>query len=134
MATIAEIMGLGLCYICKKWKRVDDNGRCGTCRNHIQRQKKILARNPHWLKMLELSNGCCISCGQPTEVYTVDHIIPLSIEWNWDIQNLQPLCSNCNNRKGERIIDFRPGWWFPVLEEVIDEDSDSPVTFNISGI
>lgn len=43
----------------------------------------------------------CDECGTQYGL-TVDHIIPLSKGGTWDLDNLRPLCGNCNSRKGDR--------------------------------
>lgn len=41
----------------------------------------------------------CKSCGRQATL--VDHIIPTSVDWDkrLDKDNLQPLCTNCHNKK-----------------------------------
>ena len=43
----------------------------------------------------------CVECGAPSD--TVDHIVPLSRGGTNDIGNLQPMCWNCNRKKGAKI-------------------------------
>lgn len=35
---------------------------------------------------------------------TVDHIIPLAEGGTWDWDNLQPMCTRCNSKKGSLLI------------------------------
>lgn len=35
---------------------------------------------------------------------TVDHIIPVAEGGTWDIDNLQPMCTNCNGKKSNHMI------------------------------
>lgn len=61
----------------------------------------------------------CLRCG--SEETTKDHVIPKSLlkrqltrrqyaEWCVEARkiNIQPLCSDCNGRKGDKAIDYRP--------------------------
>ena len=62
-----------------------------------------------WEELKKKYNNRCAVCGEEKKL-TVDHIVPLS-RWNeWiethkvnylanDIQNIQPLCINCNSQK-----------------------------------
>lgn len=47
----------------------------------------------------------CLACG--AKETTVDHVIPLSLKGTNTIDNLQPLCNPCNNRKHAKIVDYR---------------------------
>lgn len=59
-----------------------------------------------WLALCEYYGSICLCCGQAT-VLTVDHVVPLSKGGRNDITNIQPLCSDCNNKKGATAIDYR---------------------------
>ena len=51
-------------------------------------------------------NYTCAICGrkEPEIKLTIDHIVPISERGtNW-ISNIQPLCQNCNCKKGKRLI------------------------------
>lgn len=43
----------------------------------------------------------CVKCGKPAD--TVDHIIPMSRGGTNDPDNLQPMCWDCNRRKGAKV-------------------------------
>jgi len=51
----------------------------------------------------------CLACDryEPEIKLTPDHVVPLSRGGRNDIQNIQPLCSHCNNRKRAKTIDYR---------------------------
>jgi 5-methylcytosine-specific restriction endonuclease McrA len=38
---------------------------------------------------------------------TVDHVIPISMDGSNNIENIQPLCRECNSAKHTQTIDFR---------------------------
>ncbi len=44
---------------------------------------------------------------EPKSILTPDHIIPLSQKGPNTIDNIQPLCLNCNSSKGTKTIDYR---------------------------
>lgn len=49
----------------------------------------------------------CLACGEKRPL-SPDHVVPISRGGSNDISNIQPLCSECNNRKHARTIDYRP--------------------------
>ncbi len=64
-----------------------------------QEKKKILAK----------SEGKCAHCGKPLkeseDMWTVEHIIPISKGGSNDKNNLVMLCKTCNENKSNNIID-----------------------------
>lgn len=50
----------------------------------------------------------CLLCGETGGKLTPDHVVPLARGGSNGIENIQPLCASCNNRKKTRIIDYRP--------------------------
>lgn len=65
-----------------------------------------------WIVMVDHHENRCARCdseveGQPTK----DHIMPIYQGGSDDIENLQPLCRQCNSSKGPDTTDHRkPGW------------------------
>ena len=49
----------------------------------------------------------CVCCGT-TRRLGLDHIRPVSKGGQTVIENLQLMCRDCNLRKGNQIIDYRP--------------------------
>lgn len=48
----------------------------------------------------------CLRCGSKNDL-SIDHVVPVSKGGVKAKFNLQTLCRDCNNWKGDRIIDFR---------------------------
>jgi 5-methylcytosine-specific restriction endonuclease McrA len=62
-----------------------------------------------WIELCAKCDHRCLCCGrrEPEIKLTVDHIIPISKGGSNSITNIQPLCGTCNNRKNNKIIDYR---------------------------
>lgn len=57
-------------------------------------------------KVFSLYGKSCLNCGSNYKL-ALDHIKPICIGGKNTIENLQPLCKNCNSKKGKKIIDYR---------------------------
>jgi len=55
-----------------------------------------------WENLKKLHNFKCVKCGEIKKL-TKDHIIPLSKGGSDFIENIQPLCKNCNSKKWANI-------------------------------
>ncbi len=52
-----------------------------------------------WLLIKEMYCGLCAYCGLPTELLTLDHIVPISKGGDHSFDNIAPACRSCNARK-----------------------------------
>lgn len=59
-----------------------------------------------WLDLCSKYGNICLCCKMKKPL-TVDHIIPLSKGGKHCIDNVQPLCMECNHKKFVTIIDYR---------------------------
>jgi 5-methylcytosine-specific restriction endonuclease McrA len=71
-----------------------------------------------WLKLLELADGKCLSCGKERKL-TMDHIKPVLMGGKTDLANVQPLCGRCNSSKGTQTIDYREPRFIYWLQEYL---------------
>jgi 5-methylcytosine-specific restriction endonuclease McrA len=55
-----------------------------------------------WNALKEKGNYKCAICGEEKKL-TKDHIIPLSKGGNNFIENIQPVCRNCNSKKHNKL-------------------------------
>ena len=62
-----------------------------------------------WWEMLDFFKSHCVCCGEWFEYITKDHIVAVCCGGGDGIDNLQPLCENCNSRKMD-FEDYRPGY------------------------
>jgi 5-methylcytosine-specific restriction endonuclease McrA len=76
---------------------------------HNYRAKVVINGGSHtqqeWEAALEKLNHACAKCGS-TQRIEKDHIVPVSRGGANNINNLQPLCRNCNAQKNDRTIDY----------------------------
>lgn len=77
-----------------------------------RRNRKLKANGSHtiyeWLNLKAQYNWTCPCCkkAEPEIKLTEDHIIPLSKGGSDNIENIQPLCRNCNSKKNIKIIKY----------------------------
>ncbi len=64
-----------------------------------------------WEELKKEYNWTCHACGktEPEIKLTVDHKLPLSKDGRNVIENIQPLCKNCNSKKQSKLITY-PCW------------------------
>lgn len=63
-----------------------------------------------WDDLKERYDYTCLRCGrtEPDIKLTADHIIPISKNGRGTIDNIQPLCGQCNTAKHDNSYDYRP--------------------------
>lgn len=101
----------------KEWIRENPeiytkSSRKSALKNWYRRQAELKANggshtDDEWQELCARYGNRCVCCGRKTALQH-DHIIPVSLGGPSDIGNIQPLCKRCNDRKGTRIIDYRP--------------------------
>ncbi len=80
--------------------------------SNARRVKKLNAGGLHtleqWEKLKEQFDFTCPACGgkEPEIKLTRDHIVPIIKNGTDNIDNIQPLCRNCNSSKKTRIKKY----------------------------
>lgn len=64
-----------------------------------------------WDEMRALFRGACVRCGASDSSLVRDHVVPIYKGGSDGIDNIQPLCTKCNCRKGPETTDWRVGAW-----------------------
>lgn len=79
---------------------------------HLKSRRYALERNAEgshslkqWQELKKSYKNKCAICGQEKKL-TKDHIIPLSKGGTDFIENIQPLCRNCNSKKHNKIYIY----------------------------
>jgi len=90
----------------KRWKAKNPGRMAHLKARRYAREKR--AEGSHsfieWEELKAKHNNLCAACKQEKPL-TKDHIIPLSKGGSDNINNIQPLCRNCNSKKWAKI-DF----------------------------
>ena len=82
---------------------------------HVHRRRaRIKGLKDHfkpaeWRALCKQYDHRCLCCGEQKPL-SPDHVIPISSGGSNAIDNIQPLCLECNLRKNAKTIDYRPGW------------------------
>ena len=104
-----------------KWKRNPE-----TAQQHTLTRSQRLAEarklgshtDAEWSNMLEICDWRCVRCGTKTEGPPCkDHIRPIYRGGSDGIENIQPLCRECNSKKGPDVTDHRPRGWRDKMPE-----------------
>ncbi|MDZ4341353.1 MAG: HNH endonuclease signature motif containing protein [Candidatus Binatia bacterium] len=74
------------------------NGAIRRSRLHSARQKGTHTKE-QWLALLELIKGICPRCLEAKSHFHKDHIVCLYHGGSDGIENIQPLCPQCNTSK-----------------------------------
>lgn len=82
-----------------------------------------------WKELLALYQGCCAYCGVHSTDLTCDHIVPLKLGGDNNIENLVPACRRCNSSKRHKPL----AEWNPVLAGVVIKELELKLS-KIKGV
>ena len=88
----------------RRWKAKNPERMAHLKARRYAREKGAEGRHTleEWEALKESANQKCLNCREEKEL-TKDHIIPLSKGGTDYIDNIQPLCRNCNSKKHNHI-------------------------------
>lgn len=99
-----------------RWKEMNP----GRLAKWYRQRRAKASQGPHyseaeWHALLAVYGYRCVACGVEAQhtaegFLTPDHVIPVCMSGPNSIDNIQPLCLDCNRRKNGRVIDYRPSW------------------------
>lgn len=61
-----------------------------------------------WHAMKQVVGNTCVCCWEVASPLSRDHIVPLAMGGENSFVNVQPLCRECNQRKHNKVVDYRP--------------------------
>lgn len=85
-----------------------------------------------WEALVVFCEGMCVRCGSDARLVK-DHIIPIYQGGSDGIDNLQPLCAECNSSKGRENKDFRLANWKDCLANASQMPSNASPTVTVTG-
>ena len=77
-----------------------------------------------WEALVSYCGGRCLKCG--ADDVCKDHIVPIYQGGSDGIDNLQPICSTCNSRKGSDTTDLRPDGWEDAVSNATSTGVQTP--------
>jgi len=97
----------------KRWGDIKKESRSTRLK---RAREKGTHSNQEWQIMQEICDFKCVRCGVSSsdldgERLCKDHIIPICKGGDDSINNIQPICRNCNTAKTNEQIDYRPVDW-----------------------
>lgn len=106
-----------------RWARANKGHVAALARN---RRAKLAGSGGHhtgqqWLDLIDACGKKCLRCSTQNENLQADHIVPVACGGSNNIDNIQPLCQDCNMWKRTRIVDYRPAHLRRELEGVTRE-------------
>ena len=123
--------------VAKKKKTLSANGtlgataRWGEIRSSATRSERLAngrrlgKHSPQeWQALIIFCDGKCCRCGE--RPIAKDHIVPLCSGGSDSIDNIQPLCRNCNTSKRLDTTDHRPDGWREFVAAYCETSSKTP--------
>ena len=93
----------------KRWRRENPNKLAVQLAR--RRARKLNAEGDFTVEefeaLCEKYGNVCLRCGDREALLTPDHVVPLSLGGSNLMENIQPLCGNCNSWKNVKVIDYR---------------------------
>lgn len=112
----------------KRWRR--ENPQKMAVQLARRRARKLEAEGDFTVEefeaLCEKYGNMCLRCGDRDVLLTPDHVVPLSLGGSNLLENIQPLCGNCNSWNNIKVIDYRPEAIRPDQPELFVSTADAP--------
>lgn len=82
--------------------------------------KTVKVKPEEWAHLVRAANGRCLACGNESDIQ-MDHIVSVKAGGLTRLDNVQPLCRNCNQRKGTKTIDYRDATFLSAVADLTTE-------------
>jgi 5-methylcytosine-specific restriction endonuclease McrA len=98
----------------KKWAEKNaEKVKAAKANNRRKRRAAKNGDNGHFTAeefdaLCSVNGYACLCCGATDRKLEADHVVFLTRGGSDGIENIQPLCGECNGRKFTAIIDYRP--------------------------
>ena len=97
----------------KRWEGVKKESRGERL---AKAKEKGIHTEKEWELIKKICNYKCVKCGIDEsklhgEKLCKDHVIPICLSGSDAIENIQPICRNCNTAKTNDQTDYRPKNW-----------------------
>lgn len=94
----------------EQWAEFRRKRTAGKLKHREQRYSSPVRHSEaQWLALLAACGYKCVKCGCGDSIIGRDHVIPLSLGGSDAIDNIQPLCLECNSAKNNQSTDYRQG-------------------------
>lgn len=96
-----------------RWRAKNPDARASFCAARRAKKKAVggTFTRSEWAALKEKYGHVCLRCRE-SKPLSIDHVIPIDLDGRHSIENIQPLCIQCNSAKGTQVIDYRPEEWF----------------------
>jgi 5-methylcytosine-specific restriction endonuclease McrA len=89
-------------------------------REAIKKSLEHTFTKKEWLACLNYFNNKCAYCGSESSMLQQDHVIPVSKNGPYVLDNIVPACGSCNSSKNNKLISD----WYPHQEFYKKENED----------
>lgn len=122
--------------------RHSPRGRAAQARKKARRRDRLESGNHtltagQWMQLKAAWSYQCAYCGCEPDELERDHVVPVVDGGDTDYENIVPVCSTCNKRKGgERLEDWYPEREFydPQRAQKIDQHTHDGVQCSDGGV
>ena len=108
----------------KRWDTPKELAKKTRSARLSEARRKGTHTDEEWIALVDVCGRKCLKCQIPLSELTggtvcKDHIVPIYLGGSDGIDNIQPMCRECNTGKGNDTTDLRPFDWRERLAECL---------------